>query len=73
MKRNTNTLEQIAEESNINILEVWDVFSEAIYKVYSRDIKEGKRFKIYNEELDAESLKLTERYFKIYGKQEKWI
>jgi len=71
MKRNKNNLEQIAEKSNTPILKVWDIFSEAIYKIYSRDLKKGERFKIYNEELDSEALKLTERYFKIYGKQEK--
>ncbi|MCK5625034.1 hypothetical protein KAI04_04280 [Candidatus Pacearchaeota archaeon] len=71
MGRYAKQLEQIIEESKEHPLEVWDIFSECIYRVYSRDLKEGERFKVYDEKLDAEALIMTDKYFKIFGSKYK--
>jgi hypothetical protein len=60
---------ELSRENNITFLDVMQIYSKFNYKVYYRATKKDSKFRLYEPELEEQTLKLTERYFRRYGKK----
>lgn len=69
-KINMAKLEEIANENDMPIIDVFAIYSKFNYKIYKRELKNLDMFEIYVEDFDKRTLGLTERYFRRYGGRE---
>ena len=66
-----NRMERIiamSNENHIGFVEVMKIYSKFNYKIYYRATKKDNKFRLYEPELEEETMKYTERYFRRYGK-----
>ena len=59
------TIEELAIRNELPRLEVLKIYSKFNYKLYLRKAKETKRIVKYNEGIEEQTFRLTERYFDI--------
>ena len=61
------SIEEIAIRNEIPFIDVIEIYARFNYRLYKRRLlKEGK-FNMYNQKLEEQTFKLTERWFDIYG------
>lgn len=60
---------RLSRDNDINYLDVMEIYSKFNYRVYGRAIRKDMKPRIhYEPELEEQTMKLTERYFRRYGK-----
>jgi hypothetical protein len=66
-----NRMEKIiamSNKNNISLLNVMEIYSKFNYKIYYRATKKDGNFRLYEPELEEQTMKCTERYFRRFGK-----
>ena len=65
IEKRINTITELAVRNELPYLEVMQIYTKASCKIYTREVKKGRKFLMYDPKLEEEVFKLTERYFDI--------